>query len=108
MHQNLFGNKVLDFNDDTSPFNVLNNIFASTGKSDVGDLLLEKTKTLGEVQAKKYRLCLLSQIAGGERVMTEIHYDLEDGKLIVPEDKQPNEENKFKRFFMRNINILNL
>lgn len=40
--------------------------------------------------------------------MTEIHYDLDDGKIIVPEDKQPNEENKFKKFFMRNINILNL
>ena len=51
---------MLDFNDDTSPFNVLNNIFASSGKSDVGDLLLEKTKTLGEAIAKKYRLCILS------------------------------------------------
>lgn len=40
--------------------------------------------------------------------MTEIHYDLEDGKLVVADDKQPNEENKFKKFFMRNINILNL
>lgn len=36
MYQNLFGNKLLDFNEDTSPFKHFNNIFASTGKGDLG------------------------------------------------------------------------
>jgi len=104
----MFGNKVLDFNDNTSPFIQLNNIFASTGKSDLGDLLAAKTRSLGEGQAKRYRLCLLSQIAGGERVLTEIRYDLEEGCIVLSDEQKPNEENKFKRFFMRNINVLNL
>jgi hypothetical protein len=109
MYQNMFGNKVLDFNDNTSPFIQLNNIFASTGKSDLGDLLAAKTRSLGEGQAKRYRLCLLSQIAGGERVLTEIRYDLEEGCILLSDEQKPDEEQqKFKRFFMRNINILNL
>lgn len=108
MYQNMFGNKVLDFNDNTSPFLNFNNIFASTGKSDLGDLLLAKTRSLGEAHTKRYRLCLISQIAGGERVLTEIRYDLKEGTIVLSEDQKPNEQNKFKRFFMRNINILNL
>ena len=48
MYQNLFGNKVLDFNDDSSPFKFFNNIFASTGKNDLGKLILDKTRSFGE------------------------------------------------------------
>jgi len=40
VYQNMFGNKLLDFNEDTSPFNNFNKIFASTGKSDLGTILL--------------------------------------------------------------------
>ena len=40
--------------------------------------------------------------------MTEITFDLTDGALVVDEDKQPNDRNKFKRFFMKNINVLDL
>jgi len=109
MYQNLFGNKLLDFNDDTSPFKQFNNIFASTGKGDLGSILLEKTLSLGRALSKKYRLCLVSQIAGGERTLTEIKYNLTDGSIIVDEEKQPsNDKHKFKRFFMKNINVLDL
>jgi len=48
MYQNLFGNKLLDFNEDTSPFKHFNNIFASTGKGDLGSILLQKTLSLGQ------------------------------------------------------------
>ena len=41
-------------------------------------------------------------------MLTEVHYDTTTGKLQVQEDRIPNEKNKFKRFFMRNINILSL
>lgn len=42
MYQNLYGNKVLDFNDVSSPFTQLNQIFASTGRGNLGTLLLDK------------------------------------------------------------------
>jgi hypothetical protein len=32
----MFGNKIIDLNDDTSPFIKFNNLFASTGKADLG------------------------------------------------------------------------
>ena len=40
MYQNMFGNKILDLNDDTSPFIKFNNLFASSGKADLGSLIL--------------------------------------------------------------------
>ena len=43
MYQNLFGNKILDLNDDTSPFIKFNNLFASSGKADLGSLILSKS-----------------------------------------------------------------
>ena len=107
MYQNLYGNKVLDFNNDSSPFEHINSIFASTGKSNLGELLLSKTKGFGDAIAKRYRLCIISKIARGERVVNEFEYD-EVGKLRVRDEKQPHDKNKFKRFFMRNINMLNL
>ena len=61
----MFGNKTLDFNEDTSPFGHLDKLLASSGKSDLGSVLLEKTKKLGDL-AKNFRVCLISQIAGGE------------------------------------------
>ena len=39
----MFGNKILDFNIDTSPFRNINNLLAGTGKSDLGETLLQKT-----------------------------------------------------------------
>ena len=41
-------------------------------------------------------------------MLTEIKYNLQDGSIIVDEEKQPNDKNKFKRFFMKNINVLDL
>lgn len=55
MYQNLFGNKILDLNDDTSPFIKFNNLFASSGKADLGSLILQKSQNLG-----KFRLCIVS------------------------------------------------
>ena len=55
MYQNMFGNKILDLNDDTSPFIQFNNVFASTGKADLGSLVLQKSKDLGN-----FRLCIVS------------------------------------------------
>ena len=43
MYQNMFGNKILDLNDDTSPFIKFNNLFSSTGKVDLGSLILQKS-----------------------------------------------------------------
>jgi hypothetical protein len=51
---------------------------------------------------------LVSIIDGGERVTTEIKYNFEDGTLIADDEKLPEENKKFKKFFMRNINFLNL
>jgi hypothetical protein len=48
MYQNLFGNKIIDLNDETSPFKELGNLFSSTGKTNLGGLLLSRTKALGE------------------------------------------------------------
>lgn len=81
MYINLYGNKVLDFNDDSSPFNEFNKLFLSTGKNDIGDRILKRLGELGGGLNTKYRLCIISKISGGERVMTEIFYDTQDGKL---------------------------
>lgn len=108
MYLNLYGNKMLDFNDDSSPFSHINQLFMSTGKANVGEQVLERLAQLGGGINTKYRLCIVSKIAGGERVLTEVFYDTITGKLQVKEDRIPNEKNKFKRFFMRNINILSL
>lgn len=42
MYINLYGHKVLDFNEDSHFFSDLNNILMSTGKSDLGTMLLSK------------------------------------------------------------------
>lgn len=107
MYQNLFGNKVIDFNDDTSPFKTISNIFASSTQTDLGNKLLQQTKSLGPQRSEKYRLCLLSQVTGGERIMTEVKYTL-DGNIKIDEEKQPQGSKQFKRFFMKNINVLDL
>jgi hypothetical protein len=102
MYQNMFGNKILDLNDDSSPFVKLNNLFASTGKADLGSLILQRSQSLGN-----FRLCIISQIDGGERILTEVKYS-SDGSLVVDEEKRPNDQNQFKKFFMKNINVLDL
>jgi len=58
----------------------------------------------------KYRLCLLAQIAGGERILTEVSYDVKDGSIKVDPLKIPdNDESRlFKKVMMKNINILDL
>ena len=60
MYQNLFGNKILDLNSNQSPFSNFNSVFFSTGKSDLGTVILTKTKNLSETIAKRFRLCILS------------------------------------------------
>lgn len=75
MYQNLYGNKRLDLNAKFSPFSNFNSVFASTGKSDLGSVLLEKTRQLSEV-SKRYRLCIISQIEGGERTLSEVKFDI--------------------------------
>jgi len=86
MYQNLFGNKVIDFNDDTSPFKNISDILASSDEIDLGTKLLAQTKKLGAQRSEKYRLCLLSQVTGGERIMTEVKYTL-DGRIKIDEEK---------------------
>jgi len=106
MYVNLYGNKILDFNDDISPFRSLNNILAGNGNHELGTELMKRTTKYG-TQGKRYRLCLISLIAGGERQLTELRYDAQ-GKIEIPEEKQPVDQQEFKRFFQRNINILDL
>jgi hypothetical protein len=70
---------------------------------------LSKTKALGLARAKKFRLCILSQDSSGERTLTELKYDLGSGKIKIDSQRQPEEGSKqFKKFFMKNINILDL
>jgi len=54
----------------------------------------------------RFRLCLVSKIENGERITLELKYSLETGLLVNGD--LPDEKNKFKKFFMRNINILDL
>ena len=82
MYHNLYGNKQVDFNDATSPFSNLNKLFMCGGRSDVGDMILDKLNSLGGGIQTKYRLCIISKINGGERVLTEVQYDTSTGKLL--------------------------
>ena len=104
MYQNLYGNKILDFNDDVSPFKNINNIFAGNGNQKLGTDLISRTAKY----SKNYRLCLIPIVAGGERYLTELKYDHKEGQLVIDPENQPTEEQKFKRFFQRNINVLDL
>lgn len=108
MYINLYGHKVLDLNEDSHFFSDLNNILMSSGKSNLGTMLLNKLAQLRGGISQKYRLCIVSRIHGGERLLTEVKFDTETGKLKVDEGKQPRDTNKFKKFFSRNINVLNL
>jgi len=56
--------------------------------------------------SNRFRLCLVSKLGSGERITLELKYSLETGLLISGD--LPDEKNKFKKFFMRNINILDL
>jgi len=49
MFENVYGNKVLDFNETSSPFRRIERIFAGAGEKDAkryGEELLRKTRTL--------------------------------------------------------------
>lgn len=81
MYQNLYGNKILDFNEDASPFRSLNNILAGNGKQTLGNSLLNKTKG--------YRLCLITLIQEGERHLTEIRYNQSSGMIELDKDNRP-------------------
>lgn len=70
---------MLDFNNDTSPFAHIDNLFLSQGEKGLGMQLLSKTSSL--TRAEDYRLCILSQISGGERTLSEFCYD-SDGNLV--------------------------
>jgi len=61
-----------------------------------------------EAQRRKYRLCLISSIGGGEYIQTELTYDLQTGEIVIDEENRPNDKKGFIRFFQRNINILDL
>ena len=54
----------------------------------------------------RFRLCLVSKIGNGERTTLELKYSLETGLLMNSD--LPDDKNKFKKIFMRNINILDL
>lgn len=105
MYNNLFGNKMLDFNEDTSPFGHIDNLFV--GDKKIGSQLLAKTG-----KAPKYRLCIISCISGGEHKLDEFRYGLTSDNLgkLLPEDKSSSNSNDdvFERFFARNSRMLNL
>lgn len=75
----MFGNKLLDFNNDTSPFAHIDNLFLSQGEKGLGMKLLSSTSSL--TRADDYRLIILSQISGGERIQSEFQYN-SSGKLV--------------------------
>jgi len=52
-----------------------------------------------EAQRKKYRLCLISGIGGGEFIRTELTYDLQTGEIVIDEENRPNDKKGFIRFF---------
>jgi len=52
-----------------------------------------------EAQRKKYRLCLISSIGGGEFIRTELTYDLQTGEIVIDEENRPNDKKGFIRFF---------
>ena len=79
MYQNLYANKILDFNDDISPFKDINNILAGSGNQKLGTELINRTSKY----SKNYRLCLISIVAGGERYLTELKYDYKYGLLLI-------------------------
>lgn len=109
MYQNLFGNKVIDLNEDTSPFKSFDNLFASTSRSDLGQMILSKTKSAMGNAARNFRLCIVSEIDKGERITTEIRYDLDKGTIVLDDEKKADQDaKKFKKDFMKNINILDL
>jgi len=39
-------------------------------------------------QARNFRLCIISEVDKGERIVTEVKYDLEKGNIIVNEEKK--------------------
>jgi len=112
MYQNLFGNKMLDFNVDTSPFRNIDCLFAARLDEDVkrkklGTLLLNKTRAYSS--AALFRLCILTRLCGGEHKLDEIWYDHRSGKLRSDQGtSSAADDNLFKRLFTRNSKILNL
>jgi len=97
MYHTLYNNKVLDFNDGTV-FSDFNRLLMSTGDSNSGLNLINKTAG--------YRLCLITQVADGERILTELSYNSE-GKLEP--STLAGDRNKFVRlFFVQNQNVINL
>jgi hypothetical protein len=75
----MFGNKTLDFNKDTTPFSNLNNLFLSIG-TNIGDELRKKISDFA-IEPQRFRLCLISEIRGGERILSEFFYDVQTGEL---------------------------
>ena len=112
MYQNLFGNKMLDFNVDTSPFRNIDCLFAARLEEDVkrkklGTALLSKTRSYSS--AALFRLCILTRLCDGERKLDEIWYDHRSGKLRPDHGaSSAADDNLFKRLFTRNSKILNL
>lgn len=47
MYQNLYGNKMIDLNDDISPFKTLNNMLAGNENKKLGDELINRTAKFG-------------------------------------------------------------
>lgn len=66
----MYATKSIDFNDDISPFKSLNSILSGQGNFDIGTELIKRTS-----KHANYRLCLISQLVGGERHLTQLHFD---------------------------------
>jgi hypothetical protein len=59
-------------------------------------------------EPQRFRLCLISEIRGGERILVEKNYDIQSGELIQEQIEDGDDENTFKRAFKRNINVVDV
>lgn len=93
-YQSMFGNKLLDFNFDSSPFKQIGTLIRRGGE------LAEMTKRF----AGTYRL-VISYMVSGERYRFEVRYDT-NGRLSASQDL--GEKDDLDEYLKRNINKLYL
>lgn len=110
MYQNLFGNKMLDFNEETSPFGHIDSLFAGGSDKKISSLLLAEASSSGAASA--FRLCIISRVSGGEHKLDEIRFSLHADNLgkLLPGDESSADANNdvLKQLFARNSRMLNL
>ena len=81
---NFSGNKIIDFNLQTSLFSHISNFFE---KNEIGLRLMGQSLKFGQIK-QLYRLCLVVQVGNGERVVYEVYYNLSNGLVQNADNKE--------------------